>query len=106
MMHLGHEFTCCDRACACSAALPAACCNEGCCGACAAHAAQVSYGAGAYICGEETALLESLEGKQVSNGPWLGMTGAVVHSQLTGCVVVLICQSSAVCLTGACRVKV
>jgi hypothetical protein len=29
---------------------------------------QVSYGAGAYICGEETALLESLEGKQVCRG--------------------------------------
>jgi hypothetical protein len=26
---------------------------------------QVHYGAGAYICGEETALIESLEGKQV-----------------------------------------
>ncbi len=25
----------------------------------------VHYGAGAYICGEETALIESLEGKQV-----------------------------------------
>lgn len=28
----------------------------------------VHYGAGAYICGEETALIESLEGKQVGCG--------------------------------------
>lgn len=27
----------------------------------------VHYGAGAYICGEETALIESLEGKQVGS---------------------------------------
>lgn len=29
---------------------------------------QVHFGAGAYICGEETALIESLEGKQVCGG--------------------------------------
>jgi hypothetical protein len=36
---------------------------------------QVSYGAGAYICGEETALIESLEGKQV-RAPRGGMGAA------------------------------
>ena len=28
-------------------------------------------GAGAYICGEETALIESLEGKQVGMAVWI-----------------------------------
>jgi len=39
---------------------------------------QVSYGAGAYICGEETALLESLEGKQV--GDSTGAAGALLQT--------------------------
>lgn len=38
---------------------------------------QVHYGAGAYICGEETALIESLEGKQVSQA----VSGAVRWGQ-------------------------
>jgi hypothetical protein len=41
------------------------CSNTWACRGFNAAPAQVSYGAGAYICGEETALLESLEGKQV-----------------------------------------
>lgn len=41
----------------------------------------VHYGAGAYICGEETALIESLEGKQVGVGTATGLTGATA-----GCV--------------------
>jgi len=36
---------------------------------------QVHYGAGAYICGEETALIESLEGKQVGKGWVKGQSG-------------------------------
>lgn len=32
----------------------------------------VHYGAGAYICGEETALIESLEGKQGGSGRLVG----------------------------------
>lgn len=53
----------------------------------------MSYGAGAYICGEETALLESLEGKQVS-----GCLRAVVVITLTPCPA----QHSAACSSLAC----
>jgi hypothetical protein len=42
---------------------------------------QVSYGAGAYICGEETALLESLEGKQVGSPGPLDTILAPLYSQ-------------------------
>jgi NADH:ubiquinone oxidoreductase subunit F (NADH-binding) len=38
----------------------------------------VHYGAGAYICGEETALIESLEGKQVGVDVGVFWGGAVV----------------------------
>jgi hypothetical protein len=37
---------------------------------------QLHYGAGAYICGEETALIESLEGKQVRQQAAAGGIGA------------------------------
>lgn len=43
----------------------------------------VHYGAGAYICGEETALIESLEGKQVE--PISSISNFPCSVALTGC---------------------
>jgi NADH:ubiquinone oxidoreductase subunit F (NADH-binding) len=50
----------------------------------------VHYGAGAYICGEETALIESLEGKQVC-----------VVDVVRGVVAVLVCLPAASVLIAA-----
>ena len=48
----------------------------------------VHWGAGAYICGEETALLESLEGKQVVGvGVGVGLC-VCVHVVVWGCMCV------------------
>jgi hypothetical protein len=55
---------------------------------------QVHYGAGAYICGEETALIESLEGKQVKMGERVEEEEAGSAAAATVALLLLACRDT------------